>query len=196
MKNALILGILARLTPADQNDLEKNNFNLIKVVVCNLYPFEKVVAKTNTSVEDAVENIDIGGVTLLRAAAKNYERVTVLCDPADYLEIAKELSSNKDTLLEIRQKLALKAFTHTATYDDRISDYFRKKFSYGDSQMNLRYGMNPHQCPAQLFTTESKLPLRGNISCFLIYVYENVKTLRPTPLYILKLFKYVVEYFK
>lgn len=121
------------------------------------------MAKTNTNVENAVENIDIGGVTLLRAAAKNHERVTVLCDPADYFEIAKELLLNKDTHLETRQKLALKAFTHTATYDDCISDYFRKKFSGGESQMNLRYGMNPHQCPAQLFTTESKLPLKGNI---------------------------------
>lgn len=153
-------GILARLIPADQNDLKKNNFSLIKIVVCNLYPFEKVVAKSDTNVEDAVENIDIGGVTLLRAAAKNHERVTVICDPADYLEISKEISLNKDTLLETRKKLALKAFTHTATYDDCISDYFRKKFAGGESQMNLRYGMNPHQCPAQLFTTDLKLPLK------------------------------------
>lgn len=158
-----ILGILARLIPADQDDLQKNNYSLIKVVVCNLYPFEKVVAKSDTNVEDAVENIDIGGVTLLRAAAKNHERVTVLCDPTDYLEISKEILLNKDTLPETRKKLALKAFTHTATYDDCISDYFRKKFAGGESQMNLRYGMNPHQCPAQLFTTDLKLPLKGNI---------------------------------
>lgn len=153
-------GILARLIPADQDDLQKNNYSLIKVVVCNLYPFEKVVAKSDTNVEDAVENIDIGGVTLLRAAAKNHERVTVLCDPTDYLEISKEILLNKDTLPETRKKLALKAFTHTATYDDCISDYFRKKFAGGESQMNLRYGMNPHQCPAQLFTTDLKLPLK------------------------------------
>lgn len=159
-----IIGILARLIPADQNDLQTNNFSLIKIVVCNLYPFEKVVAKSDTNVEDAVENIDIGGVTLLRAAAKNHERVTVLCDPADYLEISKEISLNNDTLLETRKKLALKAFTHTAAYDDCISDYFRKKFAGGESQMNLRYGMNPHQCPAQLFITDSKLPLKGNVA--------------------------------
>lgn len=138
---------------------------MINVVVCNLYPFERVVSKADTTVEDAVENIDIGGVTLLRAAAKNHDRVTVLCDPADYVEIAKEILLNKDTLLETRKKLALKAFTHTATYDDCISDYFRKKFSTGESQMNLRYGMNPHQCPAQLFISESKLPLKGNLLC-------------------------------
>lgn len=157
-----ILGILARVTPADQNDLDKHNFSLIKVVICNLYPFESVVAKSDTNVEDAVENIDIGGVTLLRAAAKNHERVTVVCDPYDYLEIAREISLNKDTSLETRKKLALKAFTHTANYDDCISDYFRKKFSNDESQMNLRYGMNPHQSPAQLFTMEPKLPLKGN----------------------------------
>lgn len=138
---------------------------MIKVVVCNLYPFERVVSKSDANVEDAVENIDIGGVTLLRAAAKNHERVTVLCDPGDYLEVSKELSVHNDTLPETRKKLALKAFTHTATYDDCISDYFRKKFAGGESQMNLRYGMNPHQCPAQLFTTESKLPLKGNVKC-------------------------------
>lgn len=157
------LGILARLTPADQVDLQKHNYSLIKIVVCNLYPFEKVVTKSDTIISDAVENIDIGGVTLLRAAAKNHERVTVLCDPADYSEIVKELLLTKDTCTETRKKLALKAFTHTATYDSCISDYFRKKFSVGESQMNLRYGMNPHQCPAQLFTTESKLPLKGRI---------------------------------
>lgn len=131
--------------------------------MCNLYPFEKIISNLNTKVEDAVENIDIGGVTLLRAAAKNHERVTVLCDPADYTEIANEILLNKDTFLETRKKLALKAFTHTATYDDCISDYFRKTFSNGESQMNLRYGMNPHQCPAQLFTTKSKLPLKGTV---------------------------------
>lgn len=121
------------------------------------------MSKSDTNVEDAVENIDIGGVTLLRAAAKNHERVTVLCDPRDYFQIAKEITSNKDTLLETRKKLALKAFTHTSTYDDCISDYFRKTFSGGESQMSLRYGMNPHQYPAQLFTTDSKLPLKGNV---------------------------------
>lgn len=107
----------------------------------------------------------------MRAAAKNHERVTVLCDPADYLEIAKEISLTNDTLLETRKKLALKAFTYTATYDDCISDYFRKKFACGESQMNLRYGMNPHQSPAQLFITESKLPLQG------MYIVSSYKIL-------------------
>lgn len=160
--NIFVLGILARLTPADQNDLQKNNYSMIKIVVCNLYPFENVVEKPETTISEAVENIDIGGITLLRAAAKNYERVTVLCDQSDYSKVMEEITLNKDTSLETRKKLSLKAFTHSATYGNCISDYFRKKFSDGESQMNLRYGMNPHQTPAQLYTTDSQLPLKGN----------------------------------
>ncbi|TSK17744.1 Bifunctional purine biosynthesis protein PURH [Bagarius yarrelli] len=120
-------GILARNTPSDQADMEKLGFNLVRVVVCNLYPFVKTVATPNVTVADAVEQIDIGGVTLLRAAAKNHARVTVVCDPSDYEPVANEMeaSSGKDTSVEMRKTLALKAFTHTAQYDDAIADYFR-----------------------------------------------------------------------
>lgn len=153
-------GILARDTnPSDLADLTARNISLIQVVVCNLYPFVKTVSREGVTVEDAVENIDIGGVTLLRAAAKNHARVTVLCDPEDYGRVLGELQASKDTALATRQELALKAFTHTAQYDDHISDYFRKTFSAGTSQLTLRYGMNPHQKPAQVFTQGSKLPL-------------------------------------
>ncbi|KAF5289220.1 hypothetical protein FQR65_LT00108 [Abscondita terminalis] len=154
-------GILARLTPSDQSDLMKQNIELIRVVVCNLYPFVQTVSNPEVTVGDAVENIDIGGVTLLRAAAKNHERVTVICDPTDYNKVVYEIqtSNNKDTTLETRQKLALKAFTHTAEYDTAISDYFRKQYSSGVSQLTLRYGINPHQKPAQLFTVLERLPL-------------------------------------
>lgn len=151
-------GILARDIASDLADLTSRNINLIQVVVCNLYPFVKTVAKEDVKVEDAVENIDIGGVTLLRAAAKNHARVTVLCDPEDY-EAALQEMKNGDTSLITRQKLSLKAFTHTAVYDDAISDYFRRTFSSGTSQLPLRYGMNPHQKPAQIFTRGAKLPL-------------------------------------
>lgn len=109
---------------------------------------------------DAVENIDIGGVTLLRAAAKNHARVTVLCDPHDYMKILKEIQAFGDTTEKTRKSLALKAFTHTAQYDDAIADYFRKQYATNEAQLTLRYGMNPHQKPAQLFTTLEKLPLR------------------------------------
>lgn len=97
---------------------------------------------------------------MLRAAAKNHARVTVLCDPRDYKKVIDELKNGGDTTEKTRQTLALKAFTHTAQYDDAISDYFRKTYSPNESQLTLRYGMNPHQKPAQLFTTLEKLPLR------------------------------------
>lgn len=142
-------------------DLKEQNFDLIRIVVCNLYPFVQTVSKPDVTIESAVENIDIGGVTLLRAAAKNHSRVTVVCDPNDYSKVVNELRNTptKDTTQQTRQQLALKAFTHTADYDAAISDYFRKQYSNGISQLTLRYGMNPHQKPAQLYTTLSKLPL-------------------------------------
>lgn len=153
-------GILARTTDSDKSDMQRQNFDYIQVVVCNLYPFADTVAKPNVTVADAVENIDIGGVTLLRAAAKNHARVTVICDPSDYDIVIKEIQGHGDTQEQTRQRLALKAFTHTAQYDDNISDYFRKQYSNNKSQLTLRYGMNPHQKPAQLYTTLENLPLR------------------------------------
>ncbi|GJQ84311.1 hypothetical protein Trydic_g5249 [Trypoxylus dichotomus] len=154
-------GILSRLIPSDQEDLKKQKIDMIQVVVCNLYPFVQTVSNPNVTVANAVENIDIGGVTLLRAAAKNHERVTVICDPRDYGMVLAELkqSSQKDTERQTRERLALKAFTHTSEYDLAISDYFRKQYSSGSSQITLRYGMNPHQKPAQLYTTLERLPL-------------------------------------
>ncbi|XP_044160692.1 bifunctional purine biosynthesis protein ATIC [Bufo gargarizans] len=154
-------GILARSSPEDQGDLTRLGFTYVRVVVCNLYPFVKTVSAPGVTVEEAVEQIDIGGVTLLRAAAKNHARVTVLCDPSDYNSIADEMEKSdlKDTTLERRCQLALKAFTHTAQYDDAISDYFRKQYSKGVSQLPLRYGINPHQVPAQIFTRGPRLPL-------------------------------------
>uniref|UniRef100_A0A6M2DQY9 Bifunctional purine biosynthesis protein ATIC n=1 Tax=Xenopsylla cheopis TaxID=163159 RepID=A0A6M2DQY9_XENCH len=156
---AVHAGILSRLTSSDQSDMQKQNYSMIKVVVCNLYPFVQTVSKAGCTQDDAIENIDIGGVTLLRAAAKNHSRVTVICDPKDYDKVVSEMKSG-DTKLETRQKLALKAFTHTCEYDTAISDYFRKEYSKGESQLNLRYGMNPHQKPAQIFTTLPELPLK------------------------------------
>ncbi|XP_069839302.1 bifunctional purine biosynthesis protein ATIC [Dendropsophus ebraccatus] len=154
-------GILARSTSEDRADLTRLGFSYVRVVVCNLYPFVKTVSAAGVTVEEAVEQIDIGGVTLLRAAAKNHARVTVLCDPNEYSSIADEMekSEQKDTTLERRRQLALKAFTHTAQYDDAISDYFRKQYSKGVSQLPLRYGINPHQAPAQIFTCGPRLPL-------------------------------------
>ncbi|CAL7940127.1 unnamed protein product [Xylocopa violacea] len=184
---AVHAGILARLTESDQQDLRKQNYELIQLVVCNLYPFVDTVAKPDVTIEDAIENIDIGGVTLLRAAAKNHNRVTVVCDPNDYEKVGEEMESSvkSDTTLETRQRLALKAFTHTAEYDNAISDYFRKQYSAGVSQLTLRYGMNPHQKPAQIFTTLDNLPLTvvngspGFINlCDALNGYQLVKELK------------------
>ncbi|XP_029174194.1 bifunctional purine biosynthesis protein PURH [Nylanderia fulva] len=184
---AIHAGILARLTDSDAQDLQKQNYDLIQVVVCNLYPFVNTISKENVTVEDAIENIDIGGVTLLRAAAKNHTRVTVICDPNDYEKVINEMdkTEDKDTSLQTRQTLALKAFTHTAEYDNAISDYFRKQYSSGLSQLTLRYGMNPHQKPAQIFTTLEKLPLTivngspGFINlCDALNGYQLVKELK------------------
>ncbi|KAL7287262.1 hypothetical protein TKK_0018391 [Trichogramma kaykai] len=180
-------GILARLTESDKADLDKQHFEYIRVVVCNLYPFVKTTSKPDVTIEDAVENIDIGGVTLLRAAAKNHSRVTVICDPDDYEKVISELqnSAEKDTSLQTRQTLAVKAFTHTAQYDDAISDYFRRQYSSNVSQLTLRYGMNPHQKPAQIYTTLDKLPLQvvngspGFINlCDALNGYQLVKELK------------------
>lgn len=84
--------------------MSKQNYEMIRIVVCNLYPFVETVSKPNVTIPDAVENIDIGGVTLLRAAAKNHERVTILCDPKDYESVVNEItnSQDKDTHLETR----------------------------------------------------------------------------------------------
>lgn len=155
-------GILARRTPTDAADMERLGYSLVRVVVCNLYPFVKTISSPNVTVEDAVEQIDIGGVTLLRAAAKNHARVTIVCDPSDYPLVAMEMeaSEGKDTKVETRRTLALKAFTHTAQYDEAISEYFRGQYSCGVSQLPLRYGMNPHQAPAQLYTLRAELPLK------------------------------------
>uniref|UniRef100_A0A8C5R3A5 Bifunctional purine biosynthesis protein ATIC n=1 Tax=Leptobrachium leishanense TaxID=445787 RepID=A0A8C5R3A5_9ANUR len=157
---AVHAGILARSSSEDQADLNTLGFSYVRVVVCNLYPFVKTVSAPSVTVEEAVEQIDIGGVTLLRAAAKNHARVTVLCDPSDYSSVADEMenSDSKDTTREKRCQLALKAFTHTAQYDDAISDYFRKRYGKGISQLPLRYGINPHQVPAQVYTRDSSLP--------------------------------------
>ncbi|KAL3247881.1 hypothetical protein MRX96_056798 [Rhipicephalus microplus] len=154
-------GILARKIDSDLADMKRQSFEYVSVVVCNLYPFVEAISKPNTSVAEAVEQVDIGGVTLLRAAAKNHERVTIICDPADYDVVAQELLSSptRQTSLETRRRLAVKAFLHTAQYDAAISDYFRKQYLTGVACLPLRYGTNPHQVPAQLCTNLPRLPI-------------------------------------
>ncbi|TFY78561.1 hypothetical protein EWM64_g5451, partial [Hericium alpestre] len=163
-------GILARNIESDHRDLAAQSISQISIVVCNLYPFTSTIAKPGCTLADAVEEIDIGGVTLLRAAAKNHERVSILSDPADYAEFVKSWKEGKGEVGQaVRSKLALKAFEQTAHYDEAISGYFREQYadaSLGDKlaapvqRMALRYGANPHQKPAQAFVTEGELPFK------------------------------------
>ncbi|QLQ78097.1 hypothetical protein HG537_0A03440 [Torulaspora globosa] len=154
-------GILARNLESDEEDLKKQNIDKVDYVVCNLYPFKETVAKVGVTVAEAVEEIDIGGVTLLRAAAKNHARVTILSDPLDYSTFLAELSQDGEISQELRNRLALKAFEHTADYDAAISDFFRKQYSEGVAQLPLRYGANPHQKPAQAFVSQQdSLPFK------------------------------------
>ena len=157
---AVHAGILARDLASDEKDLAEQNINKVDYVVCNLYPFKDTIAKINVTIPEAVEEIDIGGVTLLRAAAKNHARVTILSDPDDYPEFLQEL--DKGEVTERSRKLhALKAFEHTADYDAAISDFFRKKYAGdGMQQISLRYGANPHQKPASAFMKEGRLPFK------------------------------------
>ncbi|KAJ1504803.1 hypothetical protein HMI54_006593 [Coelomomyces lativittatus] len=154
-------GILARDIPSDLNDLHERNIQKIDFVICNLYPFQKKIAQANVTMEQAVEEIDIGGVTLLRAAAKNHSRVTVLCDPKDYTTVLNDIHCNQGQVsLVLRQRLALKAFQHTAEYDDAISSYFRHMYGGEMKERALRYGLNPHQAPALAYV--SKMTLDSN----------------------------------
>lgn len=155
-------GILARKNlESDVADMRTTGYQFVSLVVCNLYPFVEAVSRPDTSISEAVEQIDIGGVTLLRAAAKNHERVTIVCDPDDYEQVAEELAQNKcDTKPETKRELAVKAFQHTYSYDMFIADYFRKQYLSPRCQMTLRYGMNPHQKPAQVYTMDARLPFQ------------------------------------
>ncbi|EWZ50687.1 bifunctional purine biosynthesis protein ADE17 [Fusarium oxysporum f. sp. radicis-lycopersici 26381] len=157
---AVHAGILARDLASDEKDLAEQNINKVDYVICNLYPFKDTVAKINVSIPEAVEEIDIGGVTLIRAAAKNHKRVTILSDPNDYAGFLKELEKGEITEAS-RNRYALKAFEHTADYDAAISQFFRKEYAgNGEQYSALRYGANPHQKPAAAYVSEGNLPFK------------------------------------
>lgn len=117
-------GILAmRDNPSHVKDMEDNGIKQIDLVAVNLYPFRETIAKPDVTIEDAVENIDIGGPTMIRSTAKNHKYTAVVVDPSDYDKIADEISEKGGVSEGTRKKLALKAFTHTAEYDTAISKY-------------------------------------------------------------------------
>lgn len=115
-------GLLARPTDADHQQLINLGWDYIDLVAVNLYPFEETIAKPNVTYADAIENIDIGGVTLIRAAAKNHERVTLVCDPADYSHVIEVLRTG-EVPFTMRKHLAIKGFQITAHYDALIARY-------------------------------------------------------------------------
>ncbi|KAF7289420.1 Bifunctional purine biosynthesis protein ade10 [Mycena chlorophos] len=164
-------GILARSIPSDEADLAAQGISPISIVVCNLYPFSSTIAQPNCTLAAAVEEIDIGGVTLLRAAAKNHARVSVISDPSDYAPFLQAWKAgNGDVGQSLRSTLALKAFEMTAQYDDAISGYFREQYASAElpkdqlagsvQRIALRYGANPHQKPAQAYVTKGELPFK------------------------------------
>lgn len=146
-------GLLARRdVPAHMEEIAANGIETIDMVCVNLYPFEATIAKEGVTLADAVENIDIGGPSMLRSAAKNFASVTVVCDPADYDGIIEEIRNTGNTTKETRFRLSAKAYTHTALYDSHIATYMREKagleeklFLSFDRVQTLRYGENPHQ---------------------------------------------------
>ncbi len=155
-------GLLCRRDKPDHlAQAQANGIELIDLVVVNLYPFEQTVAKPGVHLEEAIENIDIGGPSMLRSAAKNHESVSVVCDPADYVPLLAAMEGPADGLLALRRRLALKVFQRTASYDAAIARYLETQadepdlealggfpgtlsFSWKKAQ-SLRYGENPHQ---------------------------------------------------
>ncbi|DAC72966.1 MAG TPA: bifunctional phosphoribosylaminoimidazolecarboxamide formyltransferase/inosine monophosphate cyclohydrolase [Thermoplasmata archaeon] len=149
-------GILAcRDNKKHQKTIKDHNINLIDFVICNLYPFEQTIQKSMVSIEEVIENIDIGGPTLIRAAAKNYKDVVVATDPKQYPEILAALKSKKGISQKYRELLAIQAYAHTAQYDTIIAHYLRNRwidellpddFTITMRKIQeMRYGENPHQ---------------------------------------------------
>jgi phosphoribosylaminoimidazolecarboxamide formyltransferase/IMP cyclohydrolase len=162
-------GLLARSTSADLAELERLGWDYIDLVAVNLYPFEQTIAKPDVTFEEAVENIDIGGVTLIRAAAKNHQRVTLVCDPADYAAVLADLQAGEITA-STRKQLAVKGFAVTTHYDGAISAYLQGQT--GESAplhlaafpvQKLRYGENPHQTAKLYGYTPGAGPLGGKL---------------------------------
>ena len=158
-------GILSkRNDKSHRNDLKNNNFEEIDLVIVNFYPFEKTLKQTNNHLK-IIENIDVGGPAMVRAAAKNYNDVTVITSSNQYHELINELEKNKgSTSLNFREKMSLEAFSETAYYDAVISNYFnkikqnnfpKKKIIYGNLIEKLRYGENPHQQAAVYSKTKN-----------------------------------------
>ena len=145
-------GLLGKFDDAShQAQMNEHGIEPIEIVCVNLYPFVETISKPNVTWDDAIENIDIGGPTMLRSAAKNHQYVTVIVDSNDYAQVLEELRATGATTIATRRKLAAKVFRHTAAYDSYISNYLTEE-AFPESltltyelKQNLRYGENPHQ---------------------------------------------------
>jgi phosphoribosylaminoimidazolecarboxamide formyltransferase/IMP cyclohydrolase len=152
-------GLLGR-RGVDAAVMQTHGIEPIDLVVVNLYPFAATVAKPDCTYEDAIENIDIGGPAMVRAAAKNHDRVTVVVDPRDYARVLDEIERNGEVSEQTRKQLAAKAYAHTASYDAAVASYLSKVTQGADNafpeslalqfgkRLDLRYGENPHQSAA------------------------------------------------
>lgn len=150
--------------PSHMAALAENGIELIDLVCVNLYPFRQTIAKEGTTMAEAIEKIDIGGPSMLRSAAKNWNDVTVVCDPGDYSRVLSEIQAEGNTLRQTRLELSAKAYTHTAEYDMCIATYMRKAaglneklFLEYDLKQGLRYGENPHQ-DAKFYAAQETVP--------------------------------------
>jgi phosphoribosylaminoimidazolecarboxamide formyltransferase/IMP cyclohydrolase len=169
---AIHAGILARDRGDDLDQIIQLGYAPINMVVCNLYPFKETIEQNNATLQDAIEQIDIGGVTLLRAAAKNFLRVATVCDPNDYGRISASLKATGEVDLAIRRDLAIKAFALTRDYDTTIHAYLAQQaFNPSDTRLDdqlsfalykteeLRYGENPHQVASYYSRIKDETPL-------------------------------------
>ena len=150
--------------PSHMEALAENGIELIDLVCVNLYPFRQTIAKEGTTMAEAIEKIDIGGPSMLRSAAKNWNDVTVVCDPSDYDRVLAEINAEGNTRKDTRLELSAKAYTHTAEYDMCIATYMRKAaglneklFLEYDLKQGLRYGENPHQ-DAKFYAAMEQVP--------------------------------------
>jgi phosphoribosylaminoimidazolecarboxamide formyltransferase/IMP cyclohydrolase len=180
---AIHAGLLARSTNEDREQLAQMGWELIDLAAVNLYPFEETIARPGVSLEEAIENIDIGGVALMRAAAKNFARVSLVCDPADYPAVLDELRAGGISL-ERRRALAVKGFQQTRRYDAAISAYLAgSEAEEGGAAplhldlypvSSLRYGENPHQ-QATLYAYQPQAgPLGGSLLQGKALSYNNL----------------------
>ncbi len=170
-------GILARLTRADEAELASRGWGYIDLVIVNLYPFEETIARPESTEAEGVENIDIGGVALIRAAAKNFDRVTLVCDPEDYPSVETEILDSGACSPATRRRLAAKGFDVCTRYDAAIAGWLSGgEYAYlcGLEKRTLRYGENPHQSGSFYSAQRGQGPLGGTVLQGKELSYNNI----------------------